>query len=181
MIDAPLRWAATQVTACKPASRLKADGDCVDDIAAVIPPNRPNRSHRVRVPPRPPARVVYVDYGARWTPQERAPSTAGTPARGEELHVCTSCASKLMHPVDWQELVPGRWSLLLRCPNCAIRRKGVFGTAAIERLDDELDRAASELLSDLKRITHRNMAEETELLVRALELDLIDAADFAPR
>ena len=44
---------------------------------------------------------------------------------------------------------------------------------AVERLDDELDRATAELLSDLRRMTHANMSEEIEFFVRALDADLI--------
>jgi nucleotide-binding universal stress UspA family protein len=56
--------------------------------------------------------------------------------------------------------------------------RGVFDQAAVERLDDELDRAAEALLSDLQRVTHANMAEEIDLFVRALDADLIIPADF---
>ena len=34
------------------------------------------------------------------------------------------------------------WRIVLRCPECESRREGVFEQAAVERLDDELDRAA---------------------------------------
>jgi hypothetical protein len=84
----------------------------------------------------------------------------------------------LVHPLDWFEESPGRWRLLLRCPECELVREGAFGEALIERLDDELDRAMGSLLDDLKRITHANMAEEIELFARALELDLIGPSDF---
>ncbi len=52
---------------------------------------------------------------------------------------------------------------------CEARREGVFGQAFVERLDEELDRAAGALLSDLKQITHANMADEIEFFVRALD------------
>jgi hypothetical protein len=48
----------------------------------------------------------------------------------------------------------------------------------VERLDNELDRATAELLSDLQRITHANMAEEVEFFVRALQADVIVPSDF---
>jgi hypothetical protein len=83
-----------------------------------------------------------------------------------------------VHPLDWLEESPGRWRVLLRCPDCDELRDGVFGQALVERLDDELDRATGALLSDLRQITHANMVEEIERFTRALELDLIGPADF---
>ena len=67
---------------------------------------------------------------------------------------------------------------MLRCPECEARREGVFEQTVVEGLDDELDRGAGALLSDLKRLTHANMVDEVEFFVRALEADLIVPSDF---
>jgi hypothetical protein len=81
-------------------------------------------------------------------------------------------------PLEWSEDSPGRWYILMRCPDCDLVRDGVFGQALVERLDEELDRATGALLSDLKRLTHANMVEEIEIFSRALRLDLISPSDF---
>jgi hypothetical protein len=81
-------------------------------------------------------------------------------------------------PLDWVEESPGRWRILMRCPDCDLLREGVFGQALVERLDEELDRATGALLSDLRQLTHANMTEEIELFARALQLDLIGPSDF---
>jgi hypothetical protein len=143
-----------------------------------------NESHRIRHHVRLPGgrqiEVVYLDGRESETPVSPMPWTGDSPttAPGEALHVCPACAGGLVHPLDWVEESPGRWRILLRCPDCDERREGVFGQALIERLDDELDRATAALLSDLRQITHANMAEETERFSRALELDLIGPSDF---
>ena len=67
---------------------------------------------------------------------------------------------------------------MLRCPECESRREGVFEQTSVERLDDELDRATGELLSDLRRMTHANMSDEIETFIRALDADLIEPSDF---
>jgi hypothetical protein len=105
---------------------------------------------------------------------------AATPAgaRHEALHVCGSCGSRQVHPLDWMEESPERWRIVLRCPECEQTREGVFGRAMVERLDDELDRASAALLGDYTRMVHANMSDEIELFVRALDLDLIGPADF---
>jgi hypothetical protein len=114
------------------------------------------------------------------TPVTPRPWTGDPPstAPGEALHVCPRCAGSLVHPLDWVEESPGRWRILMRCPDCDALREGVFGQALVERLDEELDRATGALLSDLRQLTHANMIEEIEVFSRALELDLIGANDF---
>ena len=96
----------------------------------------------------------------------------------EQLHVCFHCAGELAYPLDWAEEGPRHWRIILRCPECESRREGVFEQGLVERLDDELDRAASLLLGDLKRMTHANMSEEVEFFIRALDADLIVPSDF---
>ena len=95
-----------------------------------------------------------------------------------QLHVCFHCAGELVYPLDWSEEGPRHWRIVLRCPECESRREGVFDQAAVERLDDELDRGSSALLGDLRRMTHANMSEEVEFFVKALDADLITPADF---
>jgi hypothetical protein len=101
--------------------------------------------------------------------------------RTDDLHVCFQCSGGLVYPLSWSEEDRHRWRVLLRCPDCESRREGVFEQAVVERLDDELDRASSELVGDLKRLTHANMSEEIEFFVRALDADLIDSGDFERR
>jgi hypothetical protein len=80
--------------------------------------------------------------------------------------------------LDWCEEGPRHWRIVLRCPDCESLREGVFEQSVVETLDDELDRGASALLADLKRITHANMTDEIEFFVRALDADLIIPSDF---
>jgi len=96
----------------------------------------------------------------------------------DELHVCFHCAGELVFPLDWSEEGARHWRIVLRCPECESRREGVFEQAAVERLEDELDRAAAALLGDLRRVTHANMSDEIEFFIRALDADLIDPGDF---
>lgn len=114
------------------------------------------------------------------TPVAQKPWAGDSPttAPGEALHVCPRCAGGLVHPLDWLEESPGRWRILMRCPDCDLRREGVFGQALVERLDEELDKATGALLTDLKQLTQANMTGEIERFSRALQLDLIGPSDF---
>jgi hypothetical protein len=153
-----------------------------------------NRTHHhVQLPGGRQIEVVYLENsgdsdGALQTPPAAtssdtpmAPAWSGdslTSAPGEALHVCPRCAGGLVSPLEWGEESPGRWRIMMRCPDCDLVRDGVFGQALVERLDEELDRATGALLSDLKRLTHANMVEEIEIFSRALQLDLIGPNDF---
>lgn len=133
--------------------------------------------HRVRLPSGKQIEVVYL---ANPLP----PALDGSRRESrvepitEPLYVCFYCSGEFVHPVDWSEAGEGQWRILLRCPECEATREGVFEQAAVECLDDELDRATGALLSDLQRVTHANMAEEIDLFVRALDADLIAPSDF---
>ncbi len=105
-------------------------------------------------------------------------STSEVNASPGQLHVCFHCTGELVYPLDWSEEGPRHWRIVLRCPECESRREGVFDQAAVERLDDELDRGSSALLGDLRRMTHANMSEEIEFFARALDADLILPSDF---
>jgi len=96
----------------------------------------------------------------------------------DPLHVCFHCAGELAYPLDWVEEGPRHWRIVLRCPECEARREGVFEQAAVEQLDEQLDRAAGALLSDLKQLTQANMEDEVEFFIRALDADLIVPSDF---
>ena len=130
--------------------------------------------------PAPGAPTDQTSTASNDTPVTPRPWSGGSPstAPGEALHVCPRCAGGLVHPLDWAEESPGRWRILMRCPDCDALREGVFGQALVERLDEELDRATGALLSDLRQLTHANMVEEIEVFSRALELDLIGPNDF---
>lgn len=112
--------------------------------------------------------VVSGDHG-------HGSESNGSPS---QLHICFHCAGELVYPLDWSEEGPRHWRIVLRCPECESRREGVFDQAAVERLDDELDRGSSALLGDLRRMTHANMSEEIEFFTRALDADLIVPSDF---
>ncbi len=102
---------------------------------------------------------------------------AGAPATAP-LHICPSCDSALVQPIEWTEASEEQWELLLRCPNCEWTQEGVFGQEAVEELEEHLDEGLADLLGDLHRLTQANMADEIERFVAALEADLILPEDF---
>jgi hypothetical protein len=133
---------------------------------------QPDGDHNIQE--RPPA----MDTGGLEMPAAPIPQAAQAASSTDSLHVCFHCSGELAYPLDWSEEGPRHWRIVLRCPDCEALREGVFEQTAVETLDDELDRGATALLADLKRITHANMTDEIEFFVRALDADLIVPSDF---
>jgi hypothetical protein len=94
------------------------------------------------------------------------------------LHICPQCDSRLVQPVEWAEAPQGFWELLLQCPNCFWLDEGVFDQDQVDALEENLDGGLADMLSDLRRLTHANMAEEIERFAAALHTDLILPEDF---
>jgi hypothetical protein len=94
------------------------------------------------------------------------------------LHVCPHCASHLVQPIDWHEAPQGFWELTLHCPNCDWLDEGVFDQDQVDALEERLDDGLTDMLSDLRRLTQSNMAEEIERFTAALQADLVLPEDF---
>jgi hypothetical protein len=118
--------------------------------------------------------VVYFDEIPDLVPSAH---DALLPA-GESLHICGSCDSNLVYPVEWDEAGATHWEVTLRCPNCEWSGTGVFEQRVVERFDEELDRGTEALVRDLKRMMHANMEDEIDRFVSALEGDHIVPEDF---
>jgi hypothetical protein len=114
--------------------------------------------------------VVYFE-------QQHDHDVASVQSRAE-LHVCGTCSSELVYPVDWEEAGTSHWQVTLRCPNCEWSGTGVFEQHSVERFDEELDRGTHALVRDLKRMVQANMEEQAERFIEALRDDLIVPEDF---
>jgi hypothetical protein len=101
-----------------------------------------------------------------------------TETAGDDLHLCGTCDSNLVFPVEWDEAGATHWEVTLRCPNCEWTGTGVFEQSVVERFDEELDRGTEALVRDLKRMMHANMEDEIERFVHALQGDHILPDDF---
>ncbi len=94
------------------------------------------------------------------------------------LQVCPQCESQLVQPVAWSESPSDRWELVLECPNCWWSDTGVFDRDEVELLEECLDDGLAQMLDDLKRLTHANMADEIDRFTVALHADHILPEDF---
>jgi hypothetical protein len=120
----------------------------------------------------PSGRAIEVVY------YETLPAPAPVPSPAEDLHICPECDRTLVYPVEWEEVSPTHWEVLLRCPNCEWTEVGVYDQRTVDRFDEELDLGTEALMRDLKRLTKANMEEEIERFTLALGSDAILPEDF---
>ena len=99
-------------------------------------------------------------------------------APAEALHLCDRCDSALVYPLEWDEASATEWEVTLRCPNCELRKTGIYEQAVVESFDAALDRATQTLTDDLKRLTVANMEDEIDRFAAALSADQILPEDF---
>lgn len=91
---------------------------------------------------------------------------------------CSFCGSLLIHTTGRRETDCARWEVDLRCPDCEREQASYYTRWELERLDRELDRAASEIETELRRLEALHMEEWIARFSRALTLDLIAPDDF---
>jgi len=148
------------------------------DVWAVSEPN--DTRHYVRRVVLPSGKTIEVVYF------EEHPAVTGVAAAPEptevstdtDLHMCGSCGSDLVYPLEWEEAGATHWEVALRCPNCEWCGSGVFEQSVVERFDEELDHGTESLVGDLRRLVAANMEDEIERFVQALDCDALLPEDF---
>jgi hypothetical protein len=99
--------------------------------------------------------------------------------RPGSLAECTACGADFVHPVEWSPKDDDKWWMLLRCGACNTRREAIVSNHDAARFDRDLDIAEARILREADLLSREQLAEEAERFATALELDLIDAEDFA--
>ena len=97
-----------------------------------------------------------------------------------DLCECPHCASRYVHPTQWQAQPDGAISLHLRCPECLALLEGTFPAARVRELDRELAAGRALVRDAYERVVRRHMYQELQALRNALARDLISADDFRP-
>jgi hypothetical protein len=133
-----------------------------------------NNGQYVRRVVLPSGRAIEVVYFE--TLADEAAAAPSPPVR--DLHECPCCDRDLVYPVEWEEVSPTHWEVLLRCPNCEWSEVGTFDQPTVDRFDEQLDIGTDILLRDLKRLEQANMEEEIDRFVRAIGVDAILPEDF---
>jgi hypothetical protein len=106
------------------------------------------------------------------------PKFGAAPVETGEPHLCPDCASSLVYPVAWTAAGDESWRVELRCPNCERTESALLDLEVAERFDEELERGAEVLMTDLTRLSEANMLDDVERFATALRADAILPTDF---
>jgi len=106
------------------------------------------------------------------------PSTRAAARQAEDIHICPSCSSSFVIPVDWAPSTGGRWVVRLRCPECEWTGGGTYSQTVVDRYDGTLDSGTEAILQDLMLLSRANMEEHVEAFAAALWSDRILPEDF---
>src|SRR3954462_12872564 len=98
-----------------------------------------------------------------------------------ELCECPHCASRYVHPTQWQAQPDGAISLKLGCPGGFAAMEGTFAAERVRELDRELASGRALVREVYERVVRRHMYQELQALRNALARDLISVDDLAPR
>jgi hypothetical protein len=145
---------------------------CDADLEAIMSQHS-NNGQYVRRVVLPSGRAIEVVYF-----ESLAEETAAARGAVQDLHICPDCDRDLVYPVEWEEVSPTHWEVLLRCPNCEWQHVGTFDQPTVDRFDIELDDGTEILIRDLRRLEQANMEDEMDRFVRALRVDAILPEDF---
>ncbi len=129
---------------------------------------------RVTLPSGRQIEVVYFETLA----EDAAAAIPARPDTLRDLHECPCCDRDLVFPVEWEEVSPTHWEVLLRCPNCEWSEVGTFDQPTVDNFDEKLDIGTEILLRDLKRLQQANMEEEIDRFVKAIDAGAILPEDF---
>jgi hypothetical protein len=119
-----------------------------------------------------------TEHGGLHPSAFQARRAATTRRRRNDLHVCPTCDSELVYPIDWAPAPERRWTVELRCPDCEWRGGGTYDQRVVDRFDEQLDVGTEALLGDLGLIARANMEDELERFVAAIDSGAILPEDF---
>jgi hypothetical protein len=100
-------------------------------------------------------------------------------SRAESLAVCPACGGHFVYPVRWQPEDDEHWWMLLRCGACGECRQVTLPDIEAHRFDRELVEAERQIAREADRLSRERFETDVQTFSSALELDLIDADDFA--
>jgi hypothetical protein len=109
--------------------------------------------------------------------RRRVAAAADAPAAG--LIECPSCRTDYVCPVEWEEVDETHWWMRLRCGGCGVWREVVANDEEAAGFDAALARQTASIERALAQLDLERMAADVDLLVTALDRDLIDPSSFS--
>ncbi|MHB8967393.1 MAG: hypothetical protein ACYC57_03920 [Thermoleophilia bacterium] len=98
--------------------------------------------------------------------------------RKQELQTCPLCKSNLVYPVERSQVNDAEWKVLMLCPNCLCKREMVVDRETVRELLKAARIGREYLMKELDSMQKKNMEEESDKFISALNRDHILPIDF---
>ncbi|MHB8923178.1 MAG: hypothetical protein ACYC51_07280 [Thermoleophilia bacterium] len=95
-----------------------------------------------------------------------------------ELQTCPLCKSKLVYPVERYQLNDMEWKVMMLCPNCLCKREVVVDRETVRELLKTARVGREFLMKELDNMQKKNMEDEADKFISALNKDHILPIDF---
>lgn len=95
-----------------------------------------------------------------------------------ELQTCPLCKSHLVYPVERSQVNDAEWKVLMLCPNCLCKREMVVDRETVRELLKTARVGRESLMKELDSMQKKNMEEEADKFITALNRDHILPIDF---
>ena len=110
--------------------------------------------------------------------KRRANRKPAVPRHDAGLETCPVCLRDFVQPVSWEPAGETHWWMFLRCAECGMSREVLATNDEVDRFETELHARATILSRAAHKLEGERIEAEARKFFAALELDLIDAADF---
>lgn len=94
------------------------------------------------------------------------------------LQSCPLCKSKLVYPIERCQLNDMEWKVMLLCPNCLCKREMIVDRESVRELLKNARVGRESLMKELDNMQKKNMEEEADKFITALNEDHILPIDF---
>jgi len=95
-----------------------------------------------------------------------------------ELQACPLCRTKLVYPVERYQMNDMEWRVLMLCPNCLCKRELLVDRETVRELLKNARVGRESIMKELDNMQKKNMEEELDKFITALQKDHILPIDF---
>lgn len=95
-----------------------------------------------------------------------------------ELQTCPLCRTNLVYPVERYQMNDMEWRVLMLCPNCLCKRELLVDRETVRELLKTARVGRESIMKELDNMQKKNMAEELDKFITALQKDHILPIDF---
>jgi hypothetical protein len=96
----------------------------------------------------------------------------------QAAHICRTCGSSLVQPIDWVHVKAQRWQVSMRCPECSAAYDLALEQEDVNEFSYQLEHGFQCLLEAIEHLDHQAFADECQTFIAAVWADAVLPMDF---